>query len=78
MLSSPDFKLLFPPASKPNRQVPDEDADLDPDQVEMLEAEIEADYDIGDTIRRSLVGVTVERGGWAGGRGCGAPGVEAD
>jgi hypothetical protein len=36
--------------------VPDEDAELDPDEVEMLEAAIENDYDIGDTIRRSLVG----------------------
>ena len=37
--------------------MPDDDADLDEDEVEALEAAIEADYDIGDTIRRSLVRV---------------------
>ena len=35
--------------------MPEDDADLDEDEVEALESAIEADYDIGDTIRRSLV-----------------------
>lgn len=43
------FNFFNPP------QVPDEDTELDPDEVEMLEAAIEADYDIGDTIKHSLI-----------------------
>lgn len=36
-------------------QVPDDDADMDGEEMEQLHEEIEADYDAGDTIKTKLI-----------------------
>jgi hypothetical protein len=36
-------------------QVPDDDADMDGEEMEQLHEEIEADYDAGDTIKSKLI-----------------------
>jgi hypothetical protein len=36
-------------------QVPDDDAELDGEEMEQLHEEIEADYDAGDTIKTKLI-----------------------
>ena len=64
----PPPKTPLSPPQTP--QVPDEDADMDADDVEMLEGAIEADYDIGDAIRRSIVRKSrFGKGGRRGGMG---------
>lgn len=43
------FNFFSPP------QVPDDDADMDGEEMEQLHEEIEADYDAGDTIKTKLI-----------------------
>jgi alpha-D-ribose 1-methylphosphonate 5-triphosphate synthase subunit PhnG len=47
--------VLLTTAAVAALQVPDDDAEMDGEEMEQLHEEIEADYDAGDTIKTKLI-----------------------